>query len=115
MQVSMYKLSKNLENKQKSCSQNKSEFEKAEADKLKIEKEIAKNQESISLYKKQLELATEKATSTEANLANTEKRVEYRERLKSLRAEKTHLEQTLSKLLSSINDNLFKSQYLGFF
>lgn len=99
---------KNLENKQKSCSQNKSEFEKAEADKLKIEKEIAKNQESISLYKKQLELATEKATSTEANLANTEKRVEYRERLKSLRAEKTHLEQTLSKLLSSINDNLFK-------
>lgn len=99
---------KNLENKQKSCSQNKSEFEKAEADKLKIEKEIAKNQESISLYKKQLELATEKATSTEANLANTEKRVEYRERLKSLRVEKTHLEQTLSKLLSSINDNLFK-------
>lgn len=99
---------KNLENKQKSCSQNKSEFEKAEADKLKIEKEIAKNQESISLYKKQLELATEKATSTEANLANTEKRVEYRERLKSLRAEKTYLEQTLSKLLSSINDNLFK-------
>lgn len=45
---------KNLENKQKSCSQNKSEFEKAEADKLKIEKEIAKNQESISLYKNSL-------------------------------------------------------------
>ena len=99
---------RNLENKQKSCSQNKSEFEKAEKDKSRIEQEILKNQEAINQYIKQLELATEKAASTEANLANTEKRVEFREKIKNLRAEKSRLEHALSKLQSSINDNLFK-------
>ncbi len=99
---------KELESKQKACSQNTQGFERAEADKARIEREISQNEESIALYKKQLELATEKATSSEAVLANTEKRVEYREKLKRLRTEKNSLEISLSKLLSSINDNLFK-------
>lgn len=99
---------KSLESKQKSCSQNKNEFAKAESEKDRILQAIQKNQDSIAQYKAQLELATEKAASTEANLANTEKRVEFREKIKALRTEKSRLEQNLSKLLSSINDNLFK-------
>lgn len=99
---------KSLESKQKSCSQNKNEFAKAESEKDRILQAIQKNQDSIAQYKAQLELATEKAASTEANLVNTEKRVEFREKIKALRTEKSRLEQNLSKLLSSINDNLFK-------
>lgn len=99
---------KSLESKQKSCSQNKNEFAKAESEKDRILQAIQKNQDSIAQYKAQLELATEKAASTEANLANTEKRVKFREKIKALRTEKSRLEQNLSKLLSSINDNLFK-------
>ncbi len=99
---------KELENKQKSCTLNSKGFEKAEQDKARFEKLISQSEDSIVLYKKQLEQATEKATSTEAILANTEKRVEYREKLKRLRLEKSALEFSLSKLLSGINDNLFK-------
>ena len=99
---------KSLESKQKSYSQNKNEFAKAESEKDRILQAIQKNQDSIAQYKAQLELATEKAASTEANLANTEKRVEFREKIKALSTEKSRLEQNLSKLLSSINDNLFK-------
>ena len=99
---------RDLNNKQKSCTQNKNAFEEAQEKKKEVLRQIEGNNESIKLYKRELQLATEEATKYSVTLANTEQRVKFREKLHAQRATLGQKETELNALLASINDNLFK-------
>ena len=99
---------RDLSSKQRACSQNKQGFEAAQAEKEDILLQIKRTEQSIAQYKESLQAACEEASKYGASLANTEKRVEFRGLLLSLREKQKQKVNELNKLLSSLNDNLFK-------
>lgn len=98
-----------LNKKQKSCSDNLTQFEdfQKKIDDLEQKKENLEKQ--IVNYKSEMQKAIEKVSSIQSQIANTEECVKYQTVLKKIEREEEELHDQIENKLSSINDNIFRS------
>lgn len=99
---------KDLQSKQNAHANDQREFKELKNKKEKLEEHIDRCKESRDTYQTELETAKVNYDNLLSQVANTEKRVEYREKIKKIGSDIKRLVNERDRLLSSVNDNLFK-------
>ena len=102
------KAGRDLSDIQNLSSRNTSRINDLNKQKAEIEKAMLGYEENILIYRAEQKKATELKEKLHSQVSNTEKRTEYREKLNQTRLRIDQVSKEREKLLSGINDNIFK-------